>query len=624
MAENKANANGPMMPPPGGGPGGPGGRRGPGPVMNVEKPKNAKAALVRLIKYIGSSRSSFIGLLVVMIIITLLNLAAPSIQRSAIDAITSKADDGSYYVDFAKMGSMLALLLLTYVLNAVFTYGQGIFSSRLSQLTVKRMRGDLFERLVRLPIKYTDNHSRGDLMSRMTNDVENVSNTISQSVGSLISSVLTVIGSFLIMLYYSPLLTLISISTIFLTIIVSSIMSKYMRKYFVAQQTLLGALNGHIEETVSGYKTLVAFNKQKDAADKFDGISGELKKAGIRAQIFGGAMGPSMNVIANIGFLLVAVFGGKLALDGAITIGTIQAFILYSKQFSRPINEIANQYAQIQTAIAGAERVFEIMDAEIENDKGDESFKAENVKGEICFKDVRFSYVPGKPVLKGFDLDIKQGEKIAVVGATGSGKTTVVNLLTRFYDIDSGEITVDGKNINDISKSELRKAIAIVLQDTVLWSGTIADNIRYGRLDATNDEILSAAQSANADVFIERLKDSYETVLSESGENISQGQRQLLSISRAVLKDPKILILDEATSSVDTRTEMHIQSAMVALMKNRTSIIIAHRLSTIRDADKIVVVDGGRIIESGNHEELLAKHGAYYGLYKNQFEGIAT
>lgn len=618
MADNrKPNTDSIMPPPP------PGGRRGPGPVMIIEKPKDAKGTLKKLMQYIGSSKFQFYGLIVIMLIITVLNLIAPSLQKEAIDAITVDGEK-RLAVDFAKMGYMLALMLLTYILNAVFTYGQGIFSARLSQYTVQRMRKDLFAKLVRLPIKYTDTHQHGDLMSRMTNDVENVSNTISQSIGSLISSVLTIIGSLIIMIYYSPLLTLISVSTIVLTIIVSSFMSKNMRKYFIAQQTLLGNLNGHIEETVSGYKTVVAYNKQYDAAVKFDGISSNLKKAGIRAQIFSGAMGPAMNVISNIGFLLVAVFGGKLAFEGAITIGTIQAFILYSKQFSRPINEIANQYAQIQTAIAGAERVFEIMSAEIEDDSGELEFHAEDVKGNISFKDIKFSYVPEKPVLKNFSLEVNQGEKIAIVGATGSGKTTVVNLLTRFYDIDSGSITIDGIDISKVSKSELRKSIAIVLQDTVLFNGTIAQNIRYGKLDATNEEIAKAAESANADVFIERLPDGYETELAESGGNLSQGQCQLLSIARAVLKDPKILVLDEATSSVDTRTEMHIQSAMVALMKNRTSLIIAHRLSTIRDADKIIVVDNGQVIESGSHEELLAEHGAYYKLYQNQFEGKAT
>lgn len=615
--ENKAPQGGNL------GPAVPMGRRGGRPVMMVEKPKDAKTALKRLLNYIGSSGKLFAGLIIVMIVITVLGLIAPSLQRSAIDAITVDGVE-RFKVDFAQMGVMLALLLLTYGMSALFTYAQGILSARLSQTTVQKMRKDLFERLVRLPIKYTDTHQHGDLMSRMTNDVENVSNTISQSIGSLISSVLTVIGSLVIMLYYSPLLTLISVSTIFLTIIVSSFMSRNMRKYFVAQQKYLGSLNGHIEETVTGYKTMVAFNKQNDLADTFDEISSELKKAGIKAQIFSGAMGPSMNVISNIGFLLVAVFGGKLAFEGVITIGTIQAFILYSKQFSRPINEIANQYAQIQTAIAGAERVFEVMDAEIEADNGDIEYNAEEIRGKIEFKDVCFSYVPEKQVLKNFSLEVNPGEKIALVGATGSGKTTVVNLLTRFYDIDSGSITIDGKDINRINKSELRESIAIVLQDTVLFNGSIAKNIRYGDLEADNDRLVSAAESANADIFIDRLPDGYETELSEGGSNLSQGQRQLLSIARAVLKDPKILILDEATSSVDTRTEMHIQSAMVELMKNRTSLIIAHRLSTIRDADKIVVLDGGTVAEIGNHDELIKKKGAYYRLYQSQFEGIAT
>ena len=613
MAEQKRPVN--LMPPRPG--------RGPGPVMNVEKPKNMAGTLKRLLKYIGSNFFIFMGLIGIMLVITFINLVAPSLQRLAIDAITVDGEK-RLQVDFVQLGKMLSLMLLTYVMSSVFTYGQGIFSARLSQYTVHKMRNDLFSKLVRLPIKYTDTHKHGDIMSRMTNDVENISNTVSQSIGSLISSVLTVIGSLAVMVYYSPLLTLISVSTIFLTIAVSSFMSKNMRRYFVDQQRFLGQLNGHIEEIVTGHKTVTAFNKQNDVSEEFDSVSRRLKQAGIKAQIFSGAMGPSMNLISNTGFLLVAVFGGKLAFEGAITIGTIQAFILYSKQFSRPINEIANQFAQIQTAIAGAERVFEIMDAEIETEAGELEYKPENIKGNISFKNVCFSYVPEKPVLRDFCLEVKQGEKIALVGATGSGKTTIVNLLTRFYDIDSGAIEIDGKDISRVSRAALRESIAIVLQDTVLFDGTIADNIRYGRLDATNDDLLFAAESANADVFIDRLPMSYETELSEGGGNLSQGQRQLLSIARAVLKDPKILILDEATSSVDTRTEMNIQSAMVELMKGRTSIIIAHRLSTIRDADKIIVLDGGRVIETGSHEELLAYGGAYYNLYKNQFEGIAT
>lgn len=580
----------PPMPPMGPGgrkPGGPHGAR-----LTMEKPKDAKNTLKKLIGYIGRNRYLFFALIGVMLIITLLNLAAPSIQQIAIDCITLTKKKTS--VDFGALGKTLIGLGAVYLLSSVFTYMQGIFSAKLSQYTVKTMRKDLFSSLVRLPIKYLDTHSHGDIMSRMTNDVENISTTISQSIGSLISGVLTIVGTVVIMLLYSPLLTLISLSTVFLTIFVSGVLTKYMKKYFIKQQVLLGEINGEVEEMVVGYRTVVSYGKEQDAVDKFEKMSNNLKKCGIKAQIFGGVMGPCMNLISNFGFILIAAFGGWFAIKGFITVGTIQAFILYSKQFSRPINEIANQFANIQTAIAGAERIFEVMDADKETDEG----KA--------------------------DFEVKAGQKIAIVGATGSGKTTIVNLLTRFYPVDSGEITIDGQSIYDIPKDKLRRSIAIVLQDTVLFKDTIEENIRYGRENATLDEIKAAAKFANADEFIERLSEGYDTVLAEGGSNLSQGQRQLLSIARAVLADPKILILDEATSSVDTRTEMHIQSAMVALMKNRTSLIIAHRLSTIRDADKIVVIDGGRVAEQGSHEELIAAKGCYYRLYQTQFSGVKT
>lgn len=613
----------PPMPPMGPkGPGGPGGPPGRHSRINGEKPKNGKKTLAKLLRYIGRSKYIFFALMAVMLIITGLNLAAPSIQQRAIDFIT--ITEKRLNVDLGGLGRSLVLLGVVYAASSVFTYLQGILSAKLSQYTVKTMRRDLFDNLVHLPIKYFDTHRHGDLMSRMTNDVENISTTISQSIGSLISGVLTVLGSFAIMMVYSPLLTLISLSTIFLTIIVSSVMTKFMRKYFMQQQILLGRINGHVEEMVTGYRTVVAYSKEQDAIDEFSSMNDELRRCGIRAQICGGVMGPLMNCISNFGFVLIAAFGGWFTMRGMITVGTIQAFILYSKQFSRPINEIANQYANIQTAIAGAERIFEVMEAEHETDNGASDFTAENVKGDICFKDVVFGYEEGKTVLKGLDLDVKRGQKIAIVGATGSGKTTVVNLLTRFYDIDSGSITVDGVPITEIRMAELRRSIAIVLQDTVLFSGTIEDNIRYGKEDASPEEVKAAAAHANADEFIERLPEGYAAQLSEGGSNLSQGQRQLLAIARAVLADPPILILDEATSSVDTRTEMHIQSAMVALMKNRTSLIIAHRLSTIRDADKIVVIDGGRVAEMGSHDELIALGGCYYKLYQTQFAGNKT
>lgn len=600
---------------PGGRPGGPG---GPMPMM-VEKPKNAGKTLKRLIAYIGLSRYLLFSLLFVMLVITLLSLAGPTLQGRAIDTLSVK--NGKLSVDFAKLAIILSILGATYVLSSLFTYLQGIFSARLSQTTVQKMRSDLFTRIERLPISFLDTHQHGDIMSRMTNDVENVSATVSQSIGSLFSSVLTLIGSLAFMLFYSPLLTVTACLTIPLSLFIIARLGKIARKYFSLQQDLLGKLNGHTEEMVTGCKTVIAFGKEKKSVDEFNGISRELRSCAIKAQIFGGIMGPIMNVIANISFMLVAVFGGYFALKGFITIGVIQAFLLYTQQFSRPLNEIAGQYAQIQTAIAGAERVFEIMDNPPEKDEGKKAFDPDKVKGEISFENIFFSYKAGEPVLKGLNLQVESGRKIAIVGATGAGKTTVVNLLTRFYDVDSGIIKIDGTDIRDIPKDKLRSSIAIVLQDTVLFSDTISANIKYGRLDASEQDIRSAAAAANADVFIERMSNGYETQLSEAGGNLSQGQRQLVTIARAVLADPRILILDEATSSVDTRTEMHIQEAMIALMENRTSLIIAHRLSTIRNADVIVVVDGGKVAEAGSHDELIAREGVYWQLYQKQFAG---
>ncbi len=615
MADNK-NERPIVQMRPGGGPG-PRGR------MNAEKPKDMKGTLSKLVKYIGKNSVLLVALLVLVILIALLNLAGPALQAEAISAITIDYDKGTH-VDFDKLYLVVSIMAIVYIASSILTYLQGVAAAKLSQNTVSVMRADLFAKISYLPIRYTDTHRHGDIMSRMTNDVENISNSVSQSIASLFSAVITLIGSAVMMLIYSPILTLVAVVTIPLTIIVSTNLSKFMRKYFVAQQKLLGQMNGHIEETVTGYKTVMAYSKEDSSIDEFKKISSEYRKVGIKANIWGGIMGPCMNMIGNFGYLLIAAVGGYLAATSGLGIDAIQAVLQYSKQFTRPINEIANQYTQILTAIAGAERVFEIMEAGSEPDEGKSDIRPEDIRGNIDFSNIRFSYKEGEPVLKGFDLDVKAGQRIAIVGATGSGKTTVVNLLTRFYDIDSGKITIDGTDIMDIPKNTLRRAIAIVLQDTVLFSDTIAANIRYGKLDATDEELKKAAAMANADIFVERLPEGYNTILAESGSDLSQGQRQLLSIARAVLADPKILILDEATSSVDTRTEMHIQSAMVALMKGRTSLIIAHRLSTIRDADKIVVLDNGVVAESGSHEELLEKKGAYYRLYQNQYAGIAT
>ena len=612
-----------------------GGRRGPGgggPMaarMNAEKPKQTKRTLGRLLHYIGRSRVILLSLIGIMLAVTLADLLGPFFQAKAIDTISIV--DGKLKVDTDAMGGWLICMGVIAALSATLSLFQGMLSARLAQHTVRSMRNDLFQKISRLPIGYTDSHRHGDLMSRMTNDVENVSNAISQSITTLFSCVLTLLGALMMMLYYSWQMTCLALVTIPLSIFVSSRLGKFMRKYFVRQQKLLGQLNGQVEETVTSYKTVVAYGKEEESVEKFSAVSHELRSCAVKAKVWGSIMGPIMNFIGNLQYVLIAASGGWMVLLGAsnftgapITVGSVQAMLQYSKKFTHPINQIANQYSSILTALAGAERIFEIMDSADEVDAGTRTLDADEVRGDIEFSDVHFSYVPGEPVLKGLNLSVKAGQKIAIVGATGSGKTTVVNLLTRFYELDSGSIRIDGVDITEIPKAELRRMIAIVLQDTVLFSDTIRNNIKYGRRERSDGQMREAAATAKADRFIDRLPDGYDTLLAESGSNLSQGQRQLLAIARAVLADPRILILDEATSNVDTRTEMHIQQAMLALMKNRTSLVIAHRLSTIRDADVIVVIKDGVVAESGNHETLLAAGGEYAKLYSNQFAGLAT
>ncbi len=556
---------------PGRGPGRPG-----GPGAEIEKAGNIKGTVSRLLRYFGSVKKQLIALIAAVIGVTLLSLAAPAMQGSAIDSIKAH--------DWPLLYRCAFLLLGIFIVNVGANLAQSLLAARLSQSIVRRMRHDLFKKIDNLPIAYLDTHSNGDIMSRMTNDVENVSTTISQSLGSLVSGVLTLVGTVTIMFLYCWQLTLVTMFSVILTVLVTKKMSDVMRKVFRKRSALLGELNGHSEEMITGYRSIVAYNKQDDVTREFRETSDALARVSVKAEILGGSMGPIMNCISNIGFVIVAAFGGYFAYTGLITIGTISAFIIYAKQFSRPINEIAQLYGAIQTAVAGAERVFVLMDTEDEDNSGD--VPLQETRGEISFRHVDFSYVPGKQVLHDFNLEVKPGQKIALVGATGSGKTTVVNLLMRFYPADSGEILIDGVNIRDIRR----------------------------------DELPFCSQTG----YIERQPDGYDTYLTHAGESLSHGQRQLLAIARAVLADPKILILDEATSSVDTRTEKNIQDAMVNLMRNRTSVIIAHRLSTVRDADKIVVMDHGRVVETGSHEELLAKQGVYYALYQTQFEGKAT
>lgn len=597
------------------GPGGGPGMRGP---MQVEKPKDSKNTLKRLFKYLGASKYKLLALILLVILTALTQLAGPVFQKKAIDSIAITETNPS--VDFNTLTVSLFGMAGVYLIGVVFNFLQGWIGAGLSQRTVRILRSDMFSKMSKLPVKYFDTNTHGELMSRLTNDIDNVSNALSQTVTAIIQSIITIIGAFVMMIYYSPIMTAVSLIVIPLVLFVTRSIVKRTRVLFKKQQEALGRLNGHVEEMITGQKTVEAFSRDKIVVEEFDEINKDLRQFSVKAQIYGGTIGPVMNVIGNISFVLVAISGGILASKGMITVGIIQAFVQYSKQFTRPINEIANQYGTIQSALSSAERVFDVMDQIPETDEyADKPFDVDAVKGNVVFKNVNFGYTPEKRVLKDFSIDVKAGQKIALVGPTGAGKTTVVNLITRFYDIDSGEILLDGENISELPKKGLRSCIGIVLQDTVLFTGTIKDNIRFGKLDATDEEIYAAAKTANADDFIRRLPDGYDTQLSEQGSNLSQGQRQLLSIARAVLADPKILILDEATSSIDTRTEMNIQKAMIRLMKGKTSFIIAHRLSTIRDADDILVIDAGQIVEKGDHQSLLEQKGHYWNLYQSQF-----
>lgn len=580
----------------------------------TEHADNIGLTVKRIAVYFMREKILVISMLSIVVFGTVCGIYAPSLQSRAVDIIAG-----------AKSGILshtLLLMLSVYLLYGLCGLLQGLFSARLSQNVVKRMREELFGKIMELPIRYLDTHSHGDVMSRMTNDIENISTTVSQSLPSLFSGVLTITGTVAIMLLYCWQLALLSLATVLLTFLATKILSGRVRKFSRQRQMLLGQLNGIVEEMVSGYRTVVAYNHQKITIDNFCGTADSLTKAGIKTDIFSGVMGPVMNCIGNIGFVIIAVFGGWFSVNGLISVGVISAFIVYAKQFSRPINELAQIYGQLQTAIAGAERVFAVLDEADEDGNGEELAKEE--KATITFQNVCFSYEEGKPVLKNFTLTVPNGKKVALVGATGSGKTTVVNLLMRFYEIDSGEICINGQNIRNVARNSLRRNVAIVLQDTVLFSDTVRSNLKYGNDGADDEQLAAAVEMSQCREMIEFLPQGYDTVLTGSGANISQGQRQLLAIARAFVADPKILILDEATSNVDTRTEKAIQDAMQRIMQGRTSIVIAHRLSTIRDSDLIIVMDRGEIVESGNHEELLAKKGKYYELYMTQYAGFTT
>ena len=580
----------------------------------VEHAENAAGTGKRLLTYFAREKKMVLAMLAVVVFGTLCGVYAPSQQSKSIDIIAGSRS--------GNLGASLALMLAVYLLYSGAQLLQGLLSAKISQRLVRQMRGELFGKIVDLPVRYLDTHSHGDVMSRMINDIENISTTVSQSLPSLFSGILTIFGTVAIMLYYCWQLALLSCATVLLTLLATKVLSRQVRKFSRKRQQLLGQLNGTVEEMISGYRTVVAYNHQDITTEAFCTTSDALTKAGIRTDVFSGVMGPIMNCIGNVGFVIIAAFGGYFAMNGLISVGVISAFIVYAKQFSRPINEIAQVYGQLQTAIAGAERVFAVLDEASEDMAG--APLAECEEAAVEFSHVNFAYEPGHPVIQDFNLTVPSGKMVALVGSTGSGKTTVVNLLMRFYDVDSGRICIDGQDIASVCRSSLRRQIAIVLQDTVLFSDTIRSNLAYAKETVTQEELERAAVMSRSEQMISALPRGYDTMLSAGGSNISQGQRQLLAIARAFVADPKILILDEATSNVDTRTEKAIQSAMQQIMRNRTSIVIAHRLSTIRDADLIVVMDQGRIVEQGNHDALLARKGTYYNLYMTQYAGFAT
>ncbi|WPS88134.1 ABC transporter ATP-binding protein [Brevibacillus halotolerans] len=588
--------------------------------MPVVKPKNSMEALKRLWGYLREQRWSLFLVFFLVLASSGFALMGPLLIGKAIDSMGITTGQ----VQFSLLAKIVGSLIIVYILGALASWLQTYLMASVSQKTVKSMRKDIFDKVQTLPLRFFDERPRGDLMSRLTNDVENINNTLSQATTQIFSSLITVIGAVGMMLMLSPSLTLVSLIVVPLGLFITKKIAERTRKLFLEQQTELGQLNGYIEEMISGQRVVKAFNREQQTIDQFAEKNQRLKKVGAQAQVFSGVIPPLMNAINNLSFALVAGIGGYMAVQGVITIGIITAFLNYSKQFARPLNEMANQFNMLQSAFAGAERVFEVLDEEPEFADQAVADSLEQVEGKVEFKDVTFGYKPDKPVLQEINLVAEPGQMIALVGPTGSGKTTIVNLLMRFYDVQQGSVIVDGRDIRQIDKENLRSSIGMVLQDTYLFAGTVIENIRYGRLDATDEQVMYAARMANAHSFIERLPEGYHTKLTEDASNISQGQRQLLTIARAILADPSILILDEATSSIDTRTEMQIQKALKVLMQGRTSFVIAHRLSTIQEADQILIINQGEIIERGNHKELLEQQGFYYNLYHTQFKNQAS
>ncbi|MGE6555382.1 ABC transporter ATP-binding protein [Exiguobacterium artemiae] len=609
--------------PAGGPPGGPGGGPGGGNMMMMgEKPKNFKATFRRLLGYLKPRRNALIAVFVAAILSTIFMIAGPKIMGTAITELF----EGAYAkfqgvpgaeIDFTKIGQILLLLAGLYVISSLFSYLQQYLMSGIAQKTVYDLREDVNQKLERLPLKYYDGRPNGETLSRVTNDIDTIGSTLQQSVTSFITSIVTIVGILIMMLTISPLLTLISLVSLPISIFAIRPILKRSQKYFADQQRTLGQLNGHVEEMYTGHPVVKAFGHERRAVEQFDAVNEKLYEAGRKAQFISGIIMPMMMFIGNISYVLISVVGGILVTQRSISIGDIQAFITYTRQFTQPITQTANIANIVQSTVAAAERVFELLDEE-EEVKEVTTHQLTKADGAVAFEHVDFGY-DEQLLIEDMNIDVKPGQTVAIVGPTGAGKTTLINLLMRFYELNRGVIRIDGIDTRKMSREDLRTTFGMVLQDTWLFNGTIRDNLAYGKTGATEEEIVEAAKTAHADHFIRTLPDGYDTVLNEEASNISQGQKQLLTIARAVLADPPIMILDEATSSVDTRTEIFIQQAMKRLMEGRTSFVIAHRLSTIKDADLILVMDQGQVIEQGTHETLLEANGFYADLYNSQF-----
>lgn len=601
----------------------PGGMHG---MMNVEKAKDFKGTLKKLFSYMSQYKLGIFAVMLFAVASTVFSIVGPKILGRAttelFDGLMSKIQ-GIGGIDFDAVAKILLIVLCLYVISSIFNFVQGLIMTNITQKVCYRMRRDISSKINRMPMKYFETRTYGEVLSRITNDVDTLGNGLNQSITQLITSVATIIGVLVMMISISPIMTLIAILVLPLSAGLIGLIIKKSQKYFRTQQEYLGHINGQVEEVYGGHTVVKVFNKEQDVLNAFHNTNDVLYKSAWKSQFMSGMMQPIMMFIGNLGYAAVAISGAFLAINGKITIGDIQAFIQYVRNFTQPIQQIAQVSNMLQSMTASAERVFEFLAEEEEDQTAENPVKPDNIEGHVSFENVKFGYNEDKIIINNFSVDVKPGQKIAIVGPTGAGKTTMVKLLMRYYDVNSGAILLDGYNIKDFNRSELRAEFGMVLQETWLFKGTIMENIRYGRLDATDEEVIEAAKAAHAHHFIKTLPGGYQMELNEEASNVSQGQKQLLTIARAILADNPVLILDEATSSVDTRTEIRIQKAMDNLTNGRTSFIIAHRLSTIRDADIILVMRDGDIVEQGNHNELIAKNGFYADLYNSQFEQTA-